>query len=139
MANNHPNDELQNNLGGWRFSDILRDFAVTWQLIRDPRVSSLLKMALISFALLYWVSPIDLMIGPFDDTALMILAVRVFVQMAPREAVQRALVRLGHLPKHADEVDRDIWNIWDDKRQKPNSKDTTINGQWRVVDDKEQE
>lgn len=137
MANNHPNDKLDKNLGGWRFSDILRDFAVTWQLIRDPRVSSLLKLALISFALLYWVSPIDLMIGPFDDTALMILAVRVFVQMAPREAVQRALVRLGHLPQTNDQVDREVWNIWDDNNRETNAKDNTINGQWRVVDDKE--
>ncbi|MEZ4633458.1 MAG: hypothetical protein R2873_32345 [Caldilineaceae bacterium] len=134
MANNSRNDDVQRSLGGWRFSDILRDFAVTWQLMRDPRVSFLLKSALILFAFFYWVSPLDLMIGPLDDTAIMILAVRTFVQMAPREAVENALIRLGRLRprKPSDQPDRDVWNIWDD-----DGDNNTISGQWRVVDDKE--
>ena len=131
------NDDVQRSLGGWRLSDILRDFAVTWQLMRDPRVSLILKMALVFFAFFYWVSPLDLMIGPIDDTALMILAVRFFVQMAPSEAVERALVRLGHRtqrpPTPSDQPDRDVWDIWGD-----DSDSNTISGKWRVVDDKEQ-
>lgn len=131
------NDDVQRSLGGWRLSDILRDFAVTWQLMRDPRVSLLLKMALVFFTFFYWVSPLDLMIGPFDDTALMILAIRLFVQMAPSEAVERALTRLGHRaqrsPTPTDQPDREVWDIWRD-----DSGSNTIPGNWRVVDDKEQ-
>jgi uncharacterized membrane protein YkvA (DUF1232 family) len=134
MTNNkHSDDNVQRNLGGWRFSDILRDFALTWQLLRDSRVSLLLKLALTFFVFFYWISPLDLMIGPIDDTAMMILALRVFVQMAPREAVESAMIRLGYLrkPTPSDQPDRDVWDIWGD-----DADNKTIPGQWRVVDDK---
>lgn len=131
---NRSFNDSQRNLGGWGLSDILRDFAITWQLMRDPQVSLLLKLVLTFFALFYWISPLDLMIGPFDDTAIMILAVRFFVQMAPREAVDRALRRMGRLRHRSpsDQPDREVWDIWDD-----NADTNTISGQWRVVDDKD--
>jgi uncharacterized membrane protein YkvA (DUF1232 family) len=135
---NRSTNNSQHIPGGWRLSDILRDFAITWQLMRDPRVSLLLKLALTFFALFYWISPLDLMIGPFDDTAILILAVRFFVQLAPREAVERALARMGRLRQRtpSDQPDRDVWNIWNDESE--NSSDSnTIAGQWRVVDDKD--
>ena len=113
--------------GGWRITDIVRDLAVTWQLMRDPKVSSLLKLSLPLFALFYWLSPIDLLTGmPFDDIAVMVLASRLFVQLAPDAAVQRALIRLGHIS--AGEPDRDVWDIWDED-------DNTISGDWRIVDE----
>lgn len=111
--------------GGWRISDILRDVALTWQLMRDPRVSSLLKLGLPVFALLYWLSPIDLLTGmPFDDIAVIILASRLFVRMAPEEAVERALQGLGRFGRRAPGG----WSNWDDD-------ENTIPGEWRVVDD----
>lgn len=113
--------------GGWRITDIVRDLAVTWQLMRDPMVSSLLKLSLPLFALFYWLSPIDLLTGmPFDDIAVMVLASRLFVQLAPDAAVQRALVRLGRIS--VGEPDRDVWDIWDED-------DNTISGDWRIVDE----
>ena len=123
---------------GWKISDIVRDLAVAWQLMRDPQVSFLLKMSLPLFALLYWLSPIDLLTGmPFDDIAVVIVASRLFVQFAPPEAVERALVRLGRIaqaspfPSGSDQPDRDVWNIWDEDED-----DNTISGDWRVVDDR---
>ncbi len=114
--------------GGWRFSDILRDFAVVWQLMGDPQVSILLRVGFPVLAILYWISPIDLWPGmPLDDIAAVVLAGRLFVQMAPQEAVRRARVRLGHISP--DEPDREVWDIWDED-------DKTIPGDWRVVDDK---
>lgn len=111
--------------GGWRITDILRDVAITWQLMRDPRVSSLLKLGLPVFALLYWLSPIDLLTGmPFDDLAILILATRIFVQMAPPEAVEEALRRLGRFGG----ANAGAWTNWDDD-------ENTIPGEWRVVDD----
>ena len=130
--NNYGSD-AQRNLGGWGFSDILRDIAITWQLVRDPRVSFLLKLCLPLFALFYWLSPVDLMVGmPFDDIAVIVLATRLFVQMAPRDAVERALIRMGRLHVHtpSDQPDRDVWNVWDD-----DADGKTIPGQWRVVDE----
>ena len=113
--------------GGWQFTDILRDLAVVWQLMGDPQVSLLLRLGLPVFSILYWISPIDLLPGmPFDDIAVIILASRLFVQMAPQAAVRRALVRLGRIPP--DEPDREVWDIWDED-------DKTIPGEWRHVDE----
>jgi len=104
--------------------------AVTWQLMGDPQVSGLLKLALPVFAFLYWVSPIDLLVGmPFDDIAILVLASRVFVQLAPPAAVERALRRLGRFGGYgAPSTDAPGRDAWDDD-------DKTIPGEWRVVDD----
>lgn len=128
MARNQSNRRSgSSQTGGWGFKDILRDIAVAWQLMGDPQVSILLKMSLPLFALLYWISPIDLLTGmPFDDIAVIVFASRLFVQMAPRAAVHRALVRLGRIAP--GEPDRDVWDIWDDD-------DKTIPGDWRIVDE----
>lgn len=112
--------------GGWRFSDIVRDLAVVWQLMGDPQVSVALKLGLPLFAVLYVLSPIDLAPGPLDDAAVLLLAARIFVNMAPHTAVRRALIRLGRISP--DEPDREVWDIWDED-------DKTIPGDWRVVDD----
>ena len=120
------NSILASQSGGWRFSDILRDLAVVWQLMGDPQVSMLLRLGLPVFTALYLISPIDLFFGPVDDIAVVLLASRVFVQLAPQAAVRRALARLGRIPP--DEPDREVWDIWDED-------DKTISGDWRVVDE----
>lgn len=134
MANNKTDPQGSS----WNIAHILRDMAVTWQLMGDPQVSGLLKLALPVFAFLYWVSPIDLLVGmPFDDIAVMVLASRVFVQLAPPAAVERALRRLGRFggyppqsPSPSDQPDKDVWDVWDN-----DSDGKTIQGDWRVVDD----
>ncbi len=136
MAAQHRNQNpnAQRNLGGWGLSDILRDLAITWQLMGDSQVPFLLKLCLPLFALFYWISPVDLLVGmPFDDIAVVVLATRLFVQVAPRDAVERALLRMGHFPQRtaaSDQPDRDIWDIWEDE-----SDGNTIAGEWRAVDD----
>jgi uncharacterized membrane protein YkvA (DUF1232 family) len=120
------NSSFASQTGGWRFTDILRDLAVVWQLMGDPQVPILLRLGLPLFTILYLISPIDLLLGPVDDIAVFLLASRVFVQLAPQAAVRRALVRLGRIPP--DEPDREVWDIWDED-------DKTIPGDWRVVDD----
>ncbi len=135
----NPSDKnAQRDLGGWGLSDILRDITITWQLMGDPGVSMLLKLCLPLFALFDRLSPVDLLIGlPFDDLAVIVLASRLFVQMAPADAVERALIRMGRMKARpatekapSDQPDRDVWDIWDD-----DPKTNTINGQWRVVDE----
>ncbi|MBX3053660.1 MAG: hypothetical protein KF753_19435 [Caldilineaceae bacterium] len=134
MAKNNTN--RQGN--SWNLAHILRDMAVTWQLMGDPQVSALLKLALPVFAFLYWISPIDLLVGmPFDDIAVMIFASRVFVQLAPPAAVERALRRMGRFGGYAepatspsDQPDKNVWDVWDD-----DGDGKTISGDWRVVDD----
>lgn len=136
MANNQTNPQG----GSWNLLHIVRDMALTWQLMGDPQVSGLLKLCLPVFAFLYWISPIDLLVGmPFDDIAVVVLASRVFVQLAPPEAVERARRKLGRLGGYTqntaprpDQPDREVWDVWADDA----GDDKTIPGQWRVVDDK---
>lgn len=131
MTNNRTGS--QDN--SWNIAHILRDMAVTWQLMGDPQVSGLLKLCLPVFAFLYWVSPIDLLVGmPFDDIAILIVASRVFVHLAPPAAVERARRKLGRFggyseqsPPASDQPERDMWD--------DNSDGKTISGDWRVVDD----
>jgi hypothetical protein len=132
-SNNGPFDP-QRDLGGWGISDILRDIAISWQLMWDRQVSLTLKLCLPIFAVFYWIWPVDLLVGmPFDDIAVIVLATRLFVQMAPPDAVERALIRMGRLQPRtpSDQPDREVWDIWDDEID-----ENTINGKWRVVDDK---
>ena len=67
--------------------NIINDLATAWRLLWDPRVPTMLKLLLPVAAMVYWISPIDLMPGlPFDDIALMILALKLFISMAPQAA-----------------------------------------------------
>lgn len=78
--------------GGWSFTSILRDGLLAFRLLRDPAVPGLLKLLLPGLALLYMLWPIDLMpMLPFDDIAVALLATRLFVSLAPRESVERAV------------------------------------------------
>lgn len=145
------------DLGGWGLSAILRDIAISWQLMFDREVSFLMKLCLPLFAVLYWISPIDLLPTlPFDDIAVVVFATRVFVQMAPRAAVMRALARMGYqtVPSATRnpagqngrsssssdrddyaQPDREIWDIWTDEEWNDETDGQTISGEWRVVDD----
>lgn len=76
---------------GWSWTNLLRDLVATGRLIMDPSVPGLLKLALPFMALLYLVSPIDLIpLMPLDDIAVLMLAARLFVALAPKESVNRA-------------------------------------------------
>ena len=70
---------------------VLRDLAVSWKLLLDPAVPGLLKIVLPVAALVYWISPLDIIPGmPFDDIAILLLAARLFVSLAPSDSVHRA-------------------------------------------------
>ena len=103
------------SLGNWNLQVIMRDLATAWRLVWDPRVPALLKLILPVAAFVYWLSPLDLLPGlPFDDIAVLVLALRLFVQMAPTRAVRNT----------------------DNPRTQPNRSDdeNTIDTTWRVVD-----
>lgn len=107
--------------GGWNPSHILRDLWVTWRLLQDPQVSFFLKLFLPLLAAAYWILPIDLLPGmPFDDLAILILATRFFVQLAPQDAVQRAMGG-----RSAGSSGSDI----------PPDDDNVVDTTWKVVDD----
>ncbi len=78
------NNTSYQSTGSWSVGRITQDLVSAWHLFWDPRVPTALKILLPVAALVYWVSPIDLIPGlPFDDIAVLILALRMFVAMAP--------------------------------------------------------
>ncbi len=88
-------------------------------MLGDPSVPGFLKLVLPLLALIYWVSPLDLIPGmPFDDIAILLLAARMLVALAPSDSVRQA--QAGSRTPHSrpEEDDGDVI-------------DTT----WRVVDD----
>ena len=73
-----------NRTGGWSLGTILRELSTTFRLLRDPAVPKALKILLPVAATVYWISPVDLMpLLPFDDAALMVVALYLFNQIAP--------------------------------------------------------
>lgn len=74
----------------WR--QIGRELRVTWNLVRDSRVPIYAK-AIPAVVMLYLLFPIDLVpdvipiLGQLDDLVLLMLALRLFVRMAPRDVV----------------------------------------------------
>ncbi len=68
--------------GGWRPSDIMRDVQRAGQLLASRNVPLALKLILPLGAAIYWFFPLDLLPGlPFDDIAIVLLAMKLFVSM----------------------------------------------------------
>lgn len=102
--------------GGWNMTSLMNDLATAWRLVKDPRVPGILKLILPVAGLLYLISPLDLLPGPVDDIAVLFVALRLFLQMAPSAAVNDARGATG--------------------TRSSNNDDDTIDTTWRVVDDK---
>jgi len=110
--------------GGWSMREIFRDIWVAWRLLLDPQVSFLLKLMLPVLALAYWISPVDLLPGlPFDDFAVILVASRLFVTMAPSDALARALHNPGGFARGFG------------RRGGGSQDDDVVDTTWRVVDD----
>ena len=84
-----------------------------WALARDPRVPTARK-ALLGFAGAYIISPIDLIperipfVGAFDDVAVMVLAIDVFLEGLPEDLLKEKLDDLG-IPQ--SELDSDLRRV----------------------------
>ena len=80
---------------------VLRFLRLVWRLIFDKRVHLVLR-ALVPLAILYALSPLDLIsdkfgyLGKFDDLLVLGLAVLLLTKLAPRHVVDE---HLGNLPK----------------------------------------
>ncbi len=99
---------------GWRPADLLNDATKAMQLFFHPSVPLSLKLLLPVAALAYWIFPIDLLPGmPFDDIAVLLIALRLFVHFA-EPAIQR------NQPPHND--------------PQPSQGDETVDTTWRVIE-----
>ena len=79
---------------------IVRNARLTWRLLGDGRVSAWLKLIPLA-ALVYVLLPFDFLpdffpgLGQLDDVAILFLALRLFLHLVPREAVERQLRQMG--------------------------------------------
>ncbi len=75
-------------------ADLIRNARLVWRLLNDPAVPGWLK-AIPVLALAYILSPLDfapdvvLGLGQLDDLAILLLAIKLFIELSPEEIVRR--------------------------------------------------
>jgi uncharacterized membrane protein YkvA (DUF1232 family) len=100
---------------------------LVWQLFGDPRVASTLKIALPILAALYVLSPVDLIpdfipvLGQMDDLAILALAVKLFLTLAPPQVVAEHRQKIWH-PNRNGQTGQTA------------SEGETVEGEYRVVE-----
>jgi uncharacterized membrane protein YkvA (DUF1232 family) len=126
------NTSYRGGSSGFSLSGVLRDLAVSWKLLLDPTVPGLLKIVLPVGALIYWFSPLDIIPGmPVDDIAILLLAARLFVSLAPRESVNRAYS--GGASHSQQGPNQQAYN---QNGAQPHDDDSdVIDTTWRIVDE----
>ncbi len=77
-------------------ASIIKNARLVWRLLRDPGVSTWLKMIPLT-TLLYLLFPIDFLpdpvlgLGQLDDIAIILLGLKLFIELCPQEIVRRHL------------------------------------------------
>jgi uncharacterized membrane protein YkvA (DUF1232 family) len=80
---------------------LIRSVRLVWQLLLDSRVPLLTKLIIPALMGLYILSPIDLVpdwllgLGQLDDLAVLVVAVKLFIELSPQDIVQEHLRRLA--------------------------------------------
>lgn len=80
--------------------ELVRQLRLAWRLFKDPRVPWLLKL-IPPAALVYILAPVDILpdpglgLGQLDDVAILLLALKLFIELAPADVVREHLRALG--------------------------------------------
>jgi uncharacterized membrane protein YkvA (DUF1232 family) len=102
--------------------DIVRQARLAWRLMRDSRVPTWTKL-IPPAALLYVLFPIDIIpdlvagLGQLDDIAVVLIGVKLFIELSPREVVHEHLAALGARVRE--------WRVVDE----PHSENIVIEGE----------
>ncbi len=108
-------------------NSLIRQARLVWRLLRDGRVSGWVKLLPVA-GILYLLSPVDLLpditlpgLGEMDDLAVILLALKAFIDLSPpgvvREHLETLMGRRGK-PQAGDDL----------------SADSCIDGTYRVLD-----
>ncbi len=116
-------NETAGFLGG-----LIKQGRLAWRLLKDSRVPGWVKM--VPFAsLLYFLIPIDLIpelvlpgLGELDDIAVLLLALKMFVDLSPAGVVREHLEDLFGMPRRA-------------RHATESPTPTTIDGDYRILED----
>ena len=106
---------------------VIKQVRLAWRLLHDSRVPGWVKM--IPFAsLVYFLMPIDLLpelvlpgLGELDDIAILLLALKMFVELSPAPVVREHLENLFGMQKHARSANETATS-------------PTIDGDYRILD-----
>lgn len=117
-------------------ASIIRNARLVWRLLRDPDVSSWLKM-IPPATLLYFLFPIDFLpdpilgLGQLDDIAIILLGVKLFIELCPQEVVRHHLREMSSVSGSYRVVD-------EEPSQEP-SPPLYIDAPYRVIEEDEKE
>jgi len=117
-------------------ASIIKNARLVWRLLRDPDVSSWLKM-IPPATLLYLLFPIDFLpdpilgLGQLDDIAVILLGVKLFIELCPQEVVRHHLREMGSVSGSYRVVD-------EEPSQEP-SPSAYIEAPYRVIGEDEKE
>jgi uncharacterized membrane protein YkvA (DUF1232 family) len=85
-------------------TEVVRNARLAWRLFRDPRVSGATKLIIPGLAAAYLLFPADLLpdlipgLGQLDDLAVIVLAIKLFVDRCPQWLVQAHRDELAGVP-----------------------------------------
>ncbi len=114
---------------------IIKNARLVWRLLRDPAVSSWLKM-IPPATLLYLLFPIDFIpdlalgLGQLDDVAIILLGLKLFIELSPQEIVRRHL-------REMSSVDGSYRVVDEEPSQEP-TPSGYIEAPYRVIGDDEE-
>lgn len=103
------------------FVRLLDHLKLSWQLFRDPSVSSLVRYGIPIIGLIYLISPVDVIpdvllgLGQLDDAAVLLLLSQLMIMLAPddivaryRQATQGATAPVDDAPKAKTSSNEDV-------------------------------
>lgn len=82
-------------------AELIQNAQIAYNLLLDSRVSLISKLMIPGLALIYFLSPIDLLpdvipvLGQLDDIAVILLITRLFIELAPTEIVAQYRASMG--------------------------------------------
>ena len=106
------------------YQDISNYFKLIFRLMGDKRVSPLVKLLPIG-SLIYFIVPVDLLIGPIDDAMVIWLGTKLFVELCPPEVVK----------EHRDELTGVVTSDW---RDPVADQDEIVDAEYREIREEEE-
>ncbi len=127
---------------GFSLSGLLGQVQLIYRLLHDDRVPTLLKVAVPLGVALYFVMPLDLIpdflpgLGQIDDIAVLLLAMNLFVKLAPQVVVDEHRQALGQAdPPAADGDATTRLHPADAPQQRPAD---VVDAPYKVVENREE-
>ena len=108
-------------------ANLFHEGQLVWELLRDPRVATTVKVALPVLGVLYVLSPVDLLpdfipiLGQMDDLAIVAMVLKLFLSLAPPQVVAEHRQKIWH-PDQTGQSGQAA------------SEGETLEGQYRVVE-----